>query len=84
MRTDYEEALLRVSDTLRRHNKPAGGISSKTAVKLILDAVQPRAEWRWSPDDILPHCTACGERWAQTRRLAHCPSCGAKMKERNT
>lgn len=65
MRIDSEEALLKVSDALRRHNKPVGGISSREACELILEAVRPKGEWiRETEEDLKDKyiCSICGRR----------------------
>lgn len=84
MRTDYEEALLKVSDALRRHNKPAGGISSRKACEDILEAVRPKGKWIHSYDDFYV-CSLCGRGictdW-ETEPYKHYPfcHCGADMR----
>ena len=58
---DYEEALLRVSDALRRHNKPAEGISSREACEDIIEAVRPKGKWKKLTHNARPYrkCSNC-------------------------
>ena len=79
MRTDYEEALLKVSDALRRHNKPAGGISSRKACELILEAVRPKSEWLYKTGGIEDTYGRCGRCDCTVHLGKFCSHCGAKM-----
>lgn len=83
MRIDSEEALLKVSDILRAHNKPVGGMTSREACEDILEAVRPKGKWEYTTHyarryRVCPICKAekeddCSAGWN------FCHYCGARM-----
>lgn len=83
--TDYENALLKVTDALRRHNRPQGGISHKEACRLILEAVRPISEhvviYENVRDNIQRKCYACSNcRKALVEKVNFCPECGHRLR----
>lgn len=83
---EYEEALCRVSEALRAHNKVKGGISSREACELILEAVRPKGEWIKHPYKIwhsVYECSQCGniiDTEFDEDNFYFCDKCGADMK----